>query len=256
MPVKLKVDSWHNCNHWVRTADGWHSVPQVYIKIGTTWRKLYNFWWETGAWSGCNKLCGGGTQTRTVRCKREDGSYWPDSICQQQVGAKPATSQACNTGSCDWWMMAEYDDLMWVHTLADGSWWRNIWYGDNAQAPYQYYQISSPEFANDAVQMCVELRDTNGSSYDIHLSMCTAQNNCTWDIIYFGHKGECDGGVWYFEWYPKTLGVTKYRCTAWRNVVQTCTEGCSGCTDSGWGYLNCSGGAPAWCYIKSPNSAG
>lgn len=256
MPVKIKTDSWHGCNHWVRTSDGWHSVPQIYIKVGTTWRKLYNFSWETGSWSGCNKLCGGGTQTRTVKCKREDGSYWPDSICQQQVGAKPATSQSCNTGSCDWYFYGYYDDCLWMSTLAGGSTWRQIYGACGAISEYQYFQVTSPEFANDSVQMVVELRDTNATSYQIHVQMCRAQNVCSDTIIDFGHIGECDGGVWYFEWYPKTLGFTKYRCTDWRNVIQGCSQSCSGCTDSGWGYLNCSSGAPAWCYIKSPNSAG
>jgi hypothetical protein len=46
--------------------------------------------WQTGSWGACNKSCGGGTQTRSVTCKA-------NHFCP---GAKPATSQACNTSAC------------------------------------------------------------------------------------------------------------------------------------------------------------
>ena len=45
--------------------------------------------WKTGSWSSCSKTCGSGTQTRSVTCSAIE--------C---TGAKPATSQACNTQKC------------------------------------------------------------------------------------------------------------------------------------------------------------
>ena len=53
--------------------------------------------WQTGSWGTCSKTCGGGTQTRTVSCKRNDGVTVSSTYCS---GTKPATSQTCNTQSC------------------------------------------------------------------------------------------------------------------------------------------------------------
>tara|TARA_Y100001960_G_C14774839_1_gene882449 strand:- start:1339 stop:2259 length:921 start_codon:yes stop_codon:yes gene_type:complete len=50
--------------------------------------------WQAGSWGGCNKTCGGGTQTRSVTCKANH--FCPD--------AKPAASQACNTHGCGRWI--------------------------------------------------------------------------------------------------------------------------------------------------------
>lgn len=53
--------------------------------------------WSAGAWSTCSATCGGGTQTRTVYCQRSDGGQVADSFCS---GAKPGSSQSCNTQAC------------------------------------------------------------------------------------------------------------------------------------------------------------
>jgi hypothetical protein len=55
--------------------------------------------WSTGAWSSCPYLCGGGTQTRSTTCLRNDGTTVADSYCSG-AGTKPSTSQTCNTNSC------------------------------------------------------------------------------------------------------------------------------------------------------------
>ena len=57
----------------------------------------HTYKWTTATWRSCDKKCGGGTQTRVVRCEREDKAVVNDSNCS---GAKPATSQACNKQSC------------------------------------------------------------------------------------------------------------------------------------------------------------
>ena len=53
--------------------------------------------WQSGSWGSCSKSCGGGTQTRSVSCKRSDGQTVSASYCS---GSKPATSQSCNTQAC------------------------------------------------------------------------------------------------------------------------------------------------------------
>lgn len=59
------------------------SKPSVSKKTCTTS-------WIVAGWGSCNKSCGGGTQYRSVTCK---SGY----SC---TGAKPATSQSCNTQMC------------------------------------------------------------------------------------------------------------------------------------------------------------
>ncbi len=55
------------------------------------------FGWKTGAWSVCSTPCGGGSRTRPVWCERDDGESVDDSQCP---GAKPVSSEACNTHAC------------------------------------------------------------------------------------------------------------------------------------------------------------
>lgn len=57
----------------------------------------YLYGWVTGGWSACSVSCGGGSQTRSVVCQRDDGQVVADSYCS---GTKPATSQSCNTQAC------------------------------------------------------------------------------------------------------------------------------------------------------------
>ena len=59
----------------------------------------------------------GGIQTRTVKCKRNDGIVVDDYICNIFAGTKPATQSSCNTQPC---IKCEYD---LYHTL----WGYNNW---------------------------------------------------------------------------------------------------------------------------------
>ncbi len=52
---------------------------------------------KAGPWGACSVACAGGTQTRVVTCEDQVGRPFPDASC---AGAKPATSQACNTMAC------------------------------------------------------------------------------------------------------------------------------------------------------------
>lgn len=54
--------------------------------------------WVTGAYSTCSRSCGGGTQTRSVSCQRDDGQFVNASFC---TGTRPASSRTCNNQTCE-----------------------------------------------------------------------------------------------------------------------------------------------------------
>lgn len=57
--------------------------------------------WETPVFGTCSATCDGGTQTRTVTCKDQNGgTAGSEASC---VEIKPAESQACNTIGCAHW---------------------------------------------------------------------------------------------------------------------------------------------------------
>ena len=245
MPLLLKTNKWNKCNHWVKTAaNTWSSIPQIYVKTSDTtnkWKPLYRYSWEVGAWVECSKACNTGTQTRSVRCKREDGQYFPDSFCTKLAGAKPATSQTCNAHSCNYWYKGGYDDCAVMHTW-NGSGWRQIWSNCGATRWIEF-QISSPDFG-DIMPTPIrwEMWDTNGTSYHGQVQLCTTYNTCSDNIVYFPKQGECGGGVFYYTWDARNNASVRVRC---RKRDYGC-DGCSACSDSGWGYLNCSSNYPSW----------
>ena len=87
-------------NVYARVSGTWRTVGQVSVRTGGAWRNVWSYSWNVGGWNECSAPCGGGTQTRSVTCLRNDGQTVADSLCTKYVGGKPATSQPCNTQSC------------------------------------------------------------------------------------------------------------------------------------------------------------
>lgn len=66
---------------FVKVTTNWRPVYNIFVKVGDVWKPVYSYAWETGPWSACSAPCGGGTQTRTVTCKRSDGQVMEDIYC-------------------------------------------------------------------------------------------------------------------------------------------------------------------------------
>lgn len=54
-------------------------------------------WYESGYHNACSKACGGGEETQTVECRREDDVVVADTFC---TGAKPAAVRTCHMDPC------------------------------------------------------------------------------------------------------------------------------------------------------------
>lgn len=94
--------TWHQGGHaWVNINGTWPVIGNMWVNINGVWHALFSYYWSVGGWGGCSATCGGGVQYRDVVCMRNDGwnGGW-EGYCTTYVGAKPATSQACNTHSC------------------------------------------------------------------------------------------------------------------------------------------------------------
>lgn len=57
----------------------------------------FTYTWSPGAYGTCSETCGGGTQTRSLGCVRNDGLFVSHSFC---TDTQPVTSRACNTQAC------------------------------------------------------------------------------------------------------------------------------------------------------------
>ncbi len=53
--------------------------------------------WIAGEYGTCSKACGGGTQSRSVSCQRDDGQFVTGTFC---TGVKPGETKSCNTLPC------------------------------------------------------------------------------------------------------------------------------------------------------------
>ena len=59
--------------------------------------QTYTYAWLPGNYSDCDKTCGGGVQTRSLACQRNDGAFVNESFCPAN---KPTSSQPCGTNAC------------------------------------------------------------------------------------------------------------------------------------------------------------
>lgn len=91
-------NTWKNIKYgYVNINNSWKKLKNIYVNISGVWKPLWSYSWYIGDWSDCSAECGGGIQTRTVYCKRNDNVQVDDNFCS---GTKPSTQQSCNTQAC------------------------------------------------------------------------------------------------------------------------------------------------------------
>lgn len=83
MPIQCAPSGSWRTGHmgWVYVVNTWRKLHNVSVYHGNVWRPVWTYAWELGPWSNCTATCGGGTQTRTVKCRRSDGTYVDDIHC-------------------------------------------------------------------------------------------------------------------------------------------------------------------------------
>ena len=107
----ITVDEYGTCNTVTNTGQNTYFIPTNTTGEWAAFRKAVinnnlsgvslgscaSYSWQTGSWSSCSVVCGGGSQTRSVWCQRNDGTTVANSYCG---GGAPSSSQSCNTQAC------------------------------------------------------------------------------------------------------------------------------------------------------------
>ena len=60
--------------------------------------QTYTYEWVPGTYSDCDRTCGGGVQTRSTACQRNDGLFVDAKFCDP--AAKPVAQATCNATAC------------------------------------------------------------------------------------------------------------------------------------------------------------
>lgn len=107
-------EKYHNVN------GTWMNVFNQYHKVDGVWKPVYSYRYDVGTWGACSVPCGGGIQTRSVICKRNDNVTKPDRYCTKYGLTKPATTNPCNTHSCSKLVttFSNYDDGHYLDYLS------------------------------------------------------------------------------------------------------------------------------------------
>ena len=87
-------------NGYVNVSGTWKTMQNIWIRVASVWKPAWSYAYEYGDWSACSAGCGGGTQTRSARCRRSDGVYVDDTFCTAAGVGKEAVSASCNTTAC------------------------------------------------------------------------------------------------------------------------------------------------------------
>ncbi|MCB9371081.1 thrombospondin type-1 domain-containing protein [Candidatus Woesearchaeota archaeon] len=151
----------------------------------------YTYAWAAGSWSACSASCGGGSQSRAIYCRRNDGALVSDSYCS---GYKPASTQSCNTQACT------------TYSWVSGSWGScSVSCGGGTQTRTVGCFDSSNSLVSDSY--CGGTKPA--TSQTCNPQSCSA--TCTSHASY-----KCtSGGIWWYD-----------SCGVKETLKQTCFDGC------------------------------
>lgn len=91
--------------------------------------------WATGDWGSCSRSCGGGQQTRTLRCLRKV-TYQREEVVAHSLCPviSPAQVQPCHTQACppEWstgsWSQVSTSIDTWRDSIQGGNFRQNTFY--------------------------------------------------------------------------------------------------------------------------------
>lgn len=196
----------------------------------------YTYSWDEGTWDACDATCGGGNQTRTVQCLRNDGQVADESACSE---TKPDTTQQCNTQECD------VDGVC-------GSTHYNCTSGNaiNTSNPAAgLYTWTCKGSGNGTDASCDEAPTCfNGSNMD---QLCSSDSNCN-SGEYCSAAGCCMANPVTYSWDTGSWGACDATCG---DGQETRTVVCKDDSGNTVADSNCSGSKPNTtqnCYIEPP----
>ena len=143
----------------------------------------YTYSWYYSSWSTCSVSCGGGTQTRTVYCKRNDGTNM-GATCDVYLGCecstKPSTSQSCNTQDCPTYTYSWYTGSC---SVSCGGGTRTVYCkrSDNVQVSDSYCSGTKPSTTcNTGCCLSDWGESCTSGCCESGLTCCSECNRCYW----------------------------------------------------------------------------
>lgn len=91
---------WHLTDPQYKSQDSeWHYIKNAYEHREDGWHPAWSYSWIPGPWGQCTVPCGGGSQTRSLHCVRNDGLHRHPTFCSD-ILQRPDTARECNPQAC------------------------------------------------------------------------------------------------------------------------------------------------------------